>query len=303
MKKKIVTITLITIFSIFLWGSVSLSGDYFTTESLPLSFDLTSTKHAIGLVSDTKVTVSIKGQGWQLTQLTLGRNSEIIIDVNDSEGKQKISIRNIIEKAGIIGTNLQLVEVKPENIEVLVEKRNVKKLPIKSVLNIEFKEGFGLVSNIELSPDSVLVSGAENLLAELTEIRTLPIEFSSLDKGVSTIAQLEQIEFMEYSVTNTIMNFDVQKIVDKEFADILVEARNIPPSRELILSPPRISILLRGGINQLGHLKNEEIKAFITYRQAVDDTVGSLLPTIEIPDGVQLINKKPNRLQYIIKQL
>ena len=303
MKKKIVTISLITIFSIFLWGSVSLSGDYFTTESLPLTYELNSAQRAIGIVSDTKVTVSIKGQGWQLTQLTFGRNQELKIEVNDKEGKQKISIRNILEKTGIISSNLQIVEIKPEAIEVLVEKKKEKKVPIKSVLDVEFKDGFGLVSDVKLYPDSVKIIGAESLLAEMTEINTLPIEFSSLDRDVSTIARLSKTEFVDFSLNTIQVSFDVQKIVDKEFDNIIIESRNIPLSRELILFPPRISISLRGGINQLGQLKEDEIKAFITYRQAVDDTIGSLQPIIEVPDGIQVINKKPNRLQYIIKQL
>jgi YbbR domain-containing protein len=303
MKKKIVTITLITIFSIFLWGSVSLSGDYFTTEVIPLSFELTSNNKAIGLVSDDQLVVSVKGQGWQLTQITFGSSPELKIPVNDKLGRQNISVRNIIEKAGIIGSNLQVVEINPETIEVLVERKIEKELPITPNLKIEFEEGYGLVSKVEINPDTVIVMGAESRIEELSEVLTKPIELTSVDKPVETFITLDKYEFINYSINSTKIFFDVQKIVDKEITDIVVEPRNIPPSRELIFFPSRISISVRGGINQLGKLKNDQIKAYITYRQAVDDTLGSLQPTIELPDGVQLINKKPNRLQYIIKQL
>ena len=98
------------------------------------------------------------------------------------------------------------------------------------------------------------------------------------------------------------LSFDVQKIVDKSFEDISVEVKGVPPSRELLLFPSKITVTLRGGIKMLGTLKAEKIHAYVNFKNAFKDTLGVIEPTIEIPEYTKISNVEPKTLEYIIKQ-
>jgi hypothetical protein len=69
-----------------------------------------------------------------------------------------------------------------------------------------------------------------------------------------------------------------------------------------MLSPQKVSVVLRGGISQLSKMKNEDLKASVIFEQAINDTVGSIEPIIDFPEFTSIVDVKPNRLEYIIKK-
>jgi hypothetical protein len=95
---------------------------------------------------------------------------------------------------------------------------------------------------------------------------------------------------------------DVQKIVEKEVSNVLVEIVNVPYDRNVLLILDRVSIGLRGGINVLGKMNIEKVTAGVKYSDVVMDTIGSIAPEISIPGNTELIYVKPDRLKYIIKK-
>jgi hypothetical protein len=81
-----------------------------------------------------------------------------------------------------------------------------------------------------------------------------------------------------------------------------VLVNNIPKDRSVVLIPNTINCSLRGGINILGKVNQNEISASINYGDIVYDTVGSVQPNIIIPENTRLVFIKPMRLSYIIKK-
>lgn len=107
---------------------------------------------------------------------------------------------------------------------------------------------------------------------------------------------------MNYSNPTVTVNLDVQKIVDKTFNNIYVKVNDVPRDRDVVLLPNRIDVGVRGGIDVLGRLDTTQFKAYVNYRDVVEDTIGSVAPHVGIPNHTTLIFIKPERLRYIIKK-
>ena len=73
MKRKIITISLIVSFSILLWVFVSFSGEFSITLNLPTQVIDIPENYSVSSMSADEVSISLKGQGWQLAQHTLGQ--------------------------------------------------------------------------------------------------------------------------------------------------------------------------------------------------------------------------------------
>ena len=302
MKSKIISIVFITLFSIVLWVFVSFSGEYFTTLKFPIKVTGIPENKSLADQSVQEVTLNLKGQGWQLAQLTFGRNPDFIVKANPSSGKQSIALRNEIDANNWLSTSLQVLEIEPEKINFDVESISSKTVKIEPQIDMTFKSNYGLVSGVKLSPDSVRISGPESVISKVENVYTEEKTFEGTDKTINENIALQKIDFVEMSIDQTNIEFDVQKIVDKTFENILVDMRNIPPSRELLLFPAKINVVLRGGINILGKLNNDDIKAYVNYNQALRDTLGAIEPNVEAPEYTTVIDKKPRKLEYIIKQ-
>lgn len=304
MSKKIIAIIFIVLFSVTLWVFISLSGDYFYNVNLPITFSDIPEGYAVSNTSDEEISISLKGQGWQLAQMTFGSNPEFAIDVANELGTHEVTIRNALEQNRWLSSTVQINEFSPVKVQYIIEEVDEKKIPVEPNVDLQFKESFGLISDIELEPDSVLISGPKSVIEKLESIKTVAKQYTALDRSVIENIVLEEIDKINYKEADRVtIKFDIQKIVDKEFQNIPVEIKNVPPSKDLIVYPQEVNVILRGGINVLGTLDKSKIKVSVNFNQAIRDTIGYLVPEIEAPEFTSFVGSDPDRLEYIIHQL
>ena len=177
-----------------------------------------------------------------------------------------------------------------------------KKVKIDPDLSLDFKPGYGLADNIQITPESTYVSGPISYLKKLTSVPTKKKVLKDLDSKIVDHVSLEDIRGMSYGQNLVTISLDVQKIVDKNFDNIPVSVLDLPSDREVVLLPNRISVGVRGGVNILGKLNEDQFKAYVYYRDVVLDTLGSVIPKVEFPQNTSLMYVKPERLRYIIKK-
>lgn len=302
MKSRIATIIFITIFSILLWVFVSFSNDYSTTIKVPIAVTNVPEGYSVSGISNKSVTLGIKGEGWQVAQLSFGIDHELFIQADEDVKEHTVSLRNAVEQNSWLPTSLEINLIEPEFVTYSLEKSTRKKLKVVPDITLEFKPGYGLVSPVEISPDSIVVTGPRSLLRSLDSVKTTDFVISDLEKNADVLVPLQIIDNVEFEINQIGMSFDVQKIVDKTFENVPVKTIAVPPSRELSVYPGNVDITLRGGINFLGRLSNAALSAYVNYRQALEDTTGSIIPHVDFPENTSLVNVKPNKLEYIIKQ-
>ncbi len=302
MHKKWITISLIGIFSLVLWGSVSLSGDYYTTLKIPVKYENIPDEYSVGSASTNNVTLSIRGMGWQLAAL-MGRDLNYTVSADFDSGKQSVYLKDELNQNNWISSNYEVIEINPNNIEFDVEKVASKKVKVISDLELNYRPNYDIISKIKLMPDSIEISGPGSVVESTEFVETENKSFNNLEKNFSERIPLAKDNRLNYSENEVRVQFDIQKIADKSFERIPIDIRGVPSSRELILFPPNVTVVLRGGIKKLASLNENDIYAFVTFRQALDDSTGALEPVIEIPDYTTLINIKPIKIEYIIKQL
>ncbi len=302
MERKIITISLIVIFSILLWIFVSFSGEFSITINLPIQVIEIPENLALSSISTNEVSISLKGQGWQLAQHTLGRDPKFFIPSPQKAGEEVISSRNALFANSWLSSTLQLAEVSPEKITLKVEKRISKKVEIIPVLLLTYKPGYDLVSNAVIEPDSVEISGPESLVNNISLINTTTLSLENLENETSVNLKLKEPNYLKLNTDECNVKLDIQKIVDKSLDNIQVKTTNIPSRYELNLSPRTITVVLRGGINIFSKIKNDDVTASVRFQQALNDSTGSIEPTIERPKYTSIIDIRPKRLEYIIKK-
>ncbi|HEY6625890.1 MAG TPA: hypothetical protein VIZ21_02960, partial [Ignavibacteriaceae bacterium] len=197
--------------------------------------------------------------------------------------------------------DFEIINILPDSIRFFVERIISKKLPVISGLELEYKPGYGLASDIVFKPDSVVVSGPFSILQKMGEIKTTDKTLSPLDSRTETEVNLPSMNGFNYSANLIEVILDVQRIVDKQFENIIVDVIDIPSRKEVVLLPNKIGFNVRGGIEILGKLKPDQFRAFIRYQSLVQDTTGSVIPFLELPKNVTLQFVKPDRLRYVIR--
>jgi YbbR-like protein len=302
MKPKITTIILSTLFSIILWVFVSFSLEYTTSFRVPVK--LVEIKDGYSLLSQSikDINITVKGQGWVLAQVASGPETVYQVSTNGELGVQRVDAINALSKNSWINSKLQVAMVSPSEINYTIERVANKIVPIISDESLGIKGGYGLVSKVSLTPDSVSIVGPQSLVKSIESISTEKFKIEDIDEKVSTQIVLKPLDYIDYSQNFTNIEFDVQKIVDKTFKSIPVQVENVPNLRELQLFPPNINVTLRGGLENLGVMSSDSIRAIVDFKDAFLDSLGAIKPKIKVPNYTTLTIVNPKTFKYIIKQ-
>ena len=302
MNSKITLIIISLLISILIWGSITLSEQFYTSidfkvmvDNLPKGFTYSSIEPEI-------ITVKLKAKGWQLFALSFGSKPEFTVSADYDSGRKYIDPYNEINENDWFSSGMNLVDVNPRNLSFAVEKVKFKKLKVIADADLSFNQGYGLATPVSIYPDSVMVGGPESIINKKTSIKTLPVSYSYADSKLKLISELENLPGFQLVDTKVELVFDVQRIVEKSFNNIRVTINDLPAGRNIVLIPNIIECSLRGGINILGKLSSDQITASINYDEIVYDTLGSVQPRMTIPDNTSLVYYKPQRLNYFIKK-
>lgn len=302
MKNKIPLLIISIAFSVIIWGTISLSEEYYANVNVPLRVVGFPNGFSIGSEIPENITIKLRGIGWKLFAVNIGKDVTYNISVSGDSGFVQIKLMDHLTDNRWMLSELDIIDIVPNSLSFSIERRIKKKLPIVADLNLEFKAGYGLAKQVVLEPDSVVIDGPQSVVNSLTEIKTKEIKLSSLDKLIIKNISFIYLPGTSYGTKFVSVNLDVQRIVDKQFDDINVEVLDVPPDRDVILLPNKISCNVRGGIEILGKLEKNQFRVFVFYRDVVLDTLGNVIPHIELPVNTTLKYIKPERLRYIIKK-
>jgi len=302
MKKKIPLIIISIVFSIIIWGTISLSEEYYANVNVPLRVVGFPNNYTIGNEIPETITIKLRGVGWKLFSVNIGKDVTYNVSVNKDSGFKQIKLMDYLTDNRWMLSELDVISIVPNSLTFSIERRLKKKLPIVADLNIEFRAGYGLAKQVLLEPDSVIIDGPLSVVNSIKEIKTKAIVLTSLDKMTIKNIDFVYLPGTSFGTRFVTVNLDIQRIVDKQFDDIDVEVLDVPPDRDVIVLPNKISCNVRGGINILGKLDKDQFKAFVLYRDVVLDTLGNVVPHIEHPVNTTLKYIKPERLRYVIKK-
>lgn len=301
MRKKINIFIASLIFAIILWGSISLSDVYYTNVDVKLALINLPEGYTTGTQLPEKIVIRVRGQGWKLLSINVGPETEFRVTLDKDSGNYRLNLEKYLETNRLLFSDIDIIKIYPDTINFFVERIITKKLPIISGLELDFKPGYGLASDILLNPDSVLVSGPISYLRKMEAIETESSTFTSLDGKTQTEVDFPKMQGFSFSSNSVEVTIDVQRIVDKQFEDIPVEVIDLADGKEVVLLPNKIGIQVRGGIEILGKLKPAQFNAYVKYLTLVRDTTGSVKPEISLPKNVTLQFTKPDRLRYVIR--
>lgn len=305
MKKKRLHIILATVlFAILLWISVNLGHQYQVSITSPLTVANIPAERAISTPVPRSLQLRFRGDGWRLAALMLGGDLNYVLDVRALPAHQRVLTLNDVAEQLNIPVGVQVIDMKPESLFVSLETYVQRGVPVILHKTFSFREGYGMVGAPLVTPESVVVGGALSVVESIRGWRTAGGVVENLKGPLDVEVPLADAStyLITVSPRSVRVRVNVQPVAEKVLPGIAVEALSIPPYREVIFIPPKIEVVVRGGIEQLSGLAAQDIRASVEYDTLLADTTGFVQPVVIPPDGLQLVSRRPERLQYVIRK-
>lgn len=303
MKKNNIYIFIVSvILSVILWIYLSLNLTYNISIPFHLKIYYNNNRALTGDIPS-KLNVSLKGKGWDILTYILTKDREYVIDLSNIRKDTKIYTNNDIYERMDIPYNISVNRIEPDTIHINFDNVIEKYFKVKNNITLKFKEGFRLIGQPEIIPDSVKVKGANSVLSKIKLIPTETKLYDNINESFTTEIKLinEYENMIEIQPVSVKVIFDVELSAEKIFEDIDIRVINIPSDREVLIAPPKLSVSLRGGVEQLSRINISGIIARVDFRNIEKDTMGYVIPEIEVPENLEIISINPQKFQYIIK--
>ena len=250
------------------------------------------------------VRLRIQGTGWQLLNIMISPNFRYRIDFNKlGTGDTLFTHTNLNERI-YLAHNIRVFETYPDTVLVHLDRKITKTVPITPILSIDYRTGFDIVGKVDVSPETISISGARSLLRSIKDWKTVPIVLKDVNAPADVKVELAdtlQLEITKPQIT-ALVHFDVQPIAEKKVYDIPVDIIQAPESRNILLIPPKITIIIRSGVNAISSLTQQDFHASIDYTSILLDTSGTVQPIITGPENVKIVQLDPERIQYVVRK-
>ncbi len=323
-KRRILILFAAGQFGVLTWLSVSMGEQYQITLTAPMTVEQIPSGYAIRTPVPRTVQLRYRGDGWRLALLELGTSPTLsftfpaLRPAGESPGRFDSSsglVRNLVSSSRIITrlditeraparAGVELTDVTPDSIFLGLDRYEERKVALQPDITTSFREGYGQVGAPTFVPESVTVGGAASIIRTIMSWPTVRYDFKDLRGPVEADVPLAQspLLLLTLSTPTTHVSLNVEPFAEKVMSGIPVEAEDVPPNREMIFIPPKIDVVARGGIKQLANLVPGDFHVRVDYASVIADTTGLVDPSISGPEEIQIVTKRPERLQYIVRK-
>ncbi|HUN67049.1 MAG TPA: hypothetical protein VMW43_13235 [Bacteroidota bacterium] len=303
-QKRYPVILSSVLFACLTWLSINMHDEYTVVRQIPVVIENMKEGRALKYPLPRTVSVRFKGNGWQLAGLFLSPDVRYYIDVS-TLGTEEFMItgRNFFEHIKL-PVALQAIDVKPDTLYLALDEYTEKLVPIGPRVVTEFREGFGQVGPMQFTPESVRVGGSRDLLARISGWPTVYRKFNGLRAPLDVDIPLEEpaMHSVDIFASSTHLHLNVQPFAEKVLSGVPVTCTGAPANREVIFIPPKIDIIVRGGIDQLAHLEINDVLVSVPFQSLLQDSISTVEPGIAEIEGVQILSKKPEHFRFIIRK-
>jgi YbbR domain-containing protein len=281
-----------------LWFIVNLNGDYNISVNIPL--EPGSIPDDMALVEDLPefVQVEVSGDGWKLVSL-YNNPPRVLIDINEGE----VNLFDQVRQRFSVEQDVSVLKVQPFAVDIALEEKVSKKIPIRLNTEISFMNRYGLVSAPQITPDSLVITGAESQVEDINEwLIGEVLVLSDVRENISAVIPIEETNpLIESSVDEVTFTADVSEFTEGEVS-VYIRTRDLPRGEVINYNPSAVSIRFDVPIELYSEVQNmRPYEAYVPYSEIQEDSTGFVTPDIELiatEYNIKLRSFQPKAVAY-----
>jgi len=196
----------------------------------------------------------------------------------------------------------QLLQISPSLFPLQYSKMALKKLPVLTNLDINFRPGYLGEERLQITPDSVVVRGPKNILDTLVHINTEEFKLLDVHENINQQIELESIEELVFEVESIQLFWPVLPYSEKSLI-IPIKVVNIPVGVKVKLFPPEANLRATLPLSHLNAVQSSDFSLVVDYENIREGQADAMeLKLKKQPPSVKKVIWEPLSVNYLIRR-
>jgi hypothetical protein len=307
--KRIVVFSVCLLIAASLWFLHAMGKDYSTSLTYSVKYVNPPENLFLANTPPSKLELNVEAHGFTLLRHKLAFSfSPIVLDLlaisqslESANNEYRVPSENLIRRIGTqVSKEITINGVSPQNISLVFDKLNTKKVSVLPQVELNLKPQFSLKGKVEAKPDSIEITGPAAVLNTIDVLKTEKLVFEGLDKNTERSVPVTHPDNTNISPEKVMVHIPVEKYTEKELT-LPVQVIHLPEDVNLKLFPPNIKVTVMVGLSEYENVSSRDFSATVDYNQALAGE-NHLEVSVETSKAyVQLMKIVPNSIEYLIE--
>ena len=289
---KAVILCLLAAAIFWLFNSFNKSHSY--TVRFPLRFEYDHERFVAIKPLPHQISINVTGTGWDLIRKTLKVEiPPLVVPIERPLEIRKIPTGSITAILVTQLGNLKFNFFATDTLHILLDEKVSRTFRLSAdVSEIDFKEGYGIVGPVELSPDTVLIDGPKSIITPLPDIISIPV----IARGISKTFQ-EEVEVPLFSSESVNRNPPVVtasvEVGPLETVEAMIKVKTVnQPRRWRAVITDSVKVSFRIPADQIENVRSAlmQVRAILDLSGAGNESYHAFPVVVGLPIYAQVIS-------------
>lgn len=250
-----------------------------------------------------QLTVKLEGSGWSLWRISNDIPEAIQIQAEAKIGNQNWSydqLKQIVQQQYQLSDEIDIASITPPRIVLTLEEASSKCVPVQLPLDLEFLPSFDQLGPIELTPDSVCLTGPSNILKSIKKILLDTLSLQSVSTQQKGTLSLEKHVLTLLRADVAKIDYSIQVSEYTEF-NKYIDLRVIYSGKDSIeIFPKSALVSMNVPISKYDETKASGIGLYVQIPDQVDaaGNTAQIQAARNLPSWLKVKSIQPREVEY-----
>lgn len=224
---------------------------------------------------------------------TQQQNGELLFFIDENRNE-------ILSQLNINFENSQFVK---DIITIKFQQKKEKKLPVFSEIKIDFAAGYSATDELKLTPDSVRVSGPNDLLDTLTRLKTEKLKLKKVKEDLEGKVKIDTSGLRNLTLYTGEVDYflNVEKFTEGS-VQVPIELINVPEGLNVVIFPKETLLFFQVILRDYKRVSASDFRVVADFGE-LQENQDFLIPEIsKKPTFTSNLRLNENKIQFIIRK-
>lgn len=293
--------------AVFFWVLTKFSKEYIATVQAGIDYENLPANTLLTQSNQQQLQFDLQANGFEFLYYRF-KQPRVSLDVGSYFSQDSTASQVTISNSDLAKTvttqldkNQIVTNLYPAQITVLLNDVISKKVAIRPISLLEFREGFKAVDSIKAQPDSVLIAGPSEIIDEIHFIATTSLQLSQVDQDIAEVVDLvvrPEIK-VQLPKAEVLLSAPVREYTQKQM-QLPVQLINVPSTVSVKLIPEQVMLSFDVSVEDFKTIGSSSFRLVCDYAKRNEAENFMLPELLESPKGIQHVELSHKKIDYLI---